>query len=102
MMLRKKNNLLVEEHLLSLNKIKETETDAFFYTRLKARMERENTVQEWNFPLKPIWLIGAMSFLLLINILIMNVKNKTTKILSEQTNSIKDFAASYDQSVSSF
>jgi hypothetical protein len=101
-MMQQKNNLLVDDHLLSLKNMKETETDAFFYTRLKARMERENNSGQWNFPLKPIWVIGAMSFLLLLNVLMITAKNKTTKTQMEDTSSIKNFAASYDQSISSF
>lgn len=100
--MKKKNELLVEEHLLSLIEMKEAETDAFFYTRLKARMERENAATEWNFPLKPVWVISAMSFLLLINMLMIGLKNKTTKTPREETSSIKEFAASYDQNISSF
>ena len=100
--MKKNNNLLVEEHLRSLNEMKEAETDAFFYTRLKARMERQNGVADWNFPLKPIWIIGTMSFLLLINVWMINLKNKTSTIQTEDTHSINSFAASYDQSTSSF
>ena len=100
--MKRENNSLVDEHLLSLIKIKETETDAFFYTRLKARMEKENAANEWYFPLKPVWIIGAMSFLLLINVVMITIKNKTTKTTVEETSSLKSFAASYDQNISSF
>ncbi len=100
--MNKKNNSLVDEHLLSINEIKETETDEFFYTRLKARMEREHSEADWNFPLKPTWVIATMSFLLVINVLMFTAKNKTTKTQSEDTSSIKSFASSYDQSISSF
>ena len=100
--MKRENNSLVDEHLLSLIKIKETEADAFFYTRLKARMEREHSQADWNFPLKPIWVIATMSFLLVINVLMFTAKNKTTKTQSEDVSSIKSFASSYDQSISSF
>ena len=100
--MKRKNNLLVDIHLSSLIEMKEPETDAYFYTRLRARMERQNGVTEWNFPLKPIWIIGTMSLLLLINVLMINLKNKTTTIQTEDTHSIKNFAASYDQIISSF
>lgn len=102
MMMKKENNSLVDEHLLSLIDIKETETDAFFYTRLKARMEREHSQADWNFPLKPIWIIATMGFLLVINVFMFTAKNKTTKTQLEDTSSIKGFAVSYDQSISSF
>lgn len=100
--MEKKNNLLVEEHLLFLKEMKEVETDAFFYTRLKARMEKENAANDWHFPLKPVWIISSMSFLLLINVVMITVKNKTTKTTVEETSSLKSFAASYDQNISSF
>ena len=96
------NNLLVDEHLLSLIKIKETETDAFFYTRLRARMEREHSQTDWDFPLKPVWVIATMSFFLVINILMFTAKDKITEIQPEDNSSIKSFAASYDQSISPF
>ena len=101
-MMKRENNSLVDEHLLSLIKIKETETDAFFYTRLKARMKREHSQTDWNFPLKPVWVIATMSFFLVINILMFSAKNKTTEIQPEDDSSIKSFAASYDQSIYSF
>lgn len=100
--MKRENNSLVDEHLLSLNEIKEAETDASFYTRLKARMEREHSQADWNFPLTPIWVIATMGFLLVINVLMFNVKNKITKTQSEDVSSIKSFAASYDQNISSF
>ena len=101
-MMKRENNSLVDEHLLSLTGLKETEADAFFYTRLKGRMEREHSLADWNFPLKPIWVIATMGFLLVINVFMFTAKNKTTKTQTEDVTSIKSFAASYDQSISSF
>ena len=57
---------LVDEYLESLQQAGEVDTDPFFYTRLKARMENE-IAQEGRPLLKPGWLVGALSLFLVVN-----------------------------------
>ena len=60
-----KNTPLVDQYLESIENIKEAETDTFFYTRLKARMEGPQDV--WGFSLKPALLIVMLTIMLLVN-----------------------------------
>ncbi|MCX6317557.1 MAG: hypothetical protein NTW29_09720 [Bacteroidetes bacterium] len=91
---------LVDEHLQSLQGMQESATDDFFYTRLMARMERKESNPNWNFPLKPVWLAGALTILLVINGLILVQQNRGEKKTS--ASSIQDVASSYDQSISTY
>ena len=56
-----KSTPLVDEHLQSMQGMKELGADDFFYTRLKARMEREKSQQGWShrapggMPRRPQW-----------------------------------------------
>lgn len=91
---------LVDEHLQSLQGLQETGTDDFFYTRLMARMERKESTLVWNFPIKPVWLAGALTVLLFINGLMLVQQNQGKKKTS--ASSIQDVASSYDQSISTY
>lgn len=91
---------LVDEHLQSLQGMQETGTDDFFYTRLMARMERKENSPAWNFPLKPVWLAGALTILLFINGLMLVQQSQGKKKTS--VSSIQDVASSYDQSISTY
>jgi hypothetical protein len=91
---------LVDEHLQSLQGMQETGTDDFFYTRLMARMERKESSPVWNFPLKPVWLAGALTILLVINGLMLVQQNRGEK--KSSASSIQDVASSYDQSISTY
>ncbi len=93
-------NLLVDEHLDSLEGINNYEADPFFYTRLKARMQDELQKENWYFPLKPVWIIGSMALLLVFNVIMISVKNKNVN--NQEAHGIKGFAASYDQTIVSF
>ena len=99
----KKITPLVDEHLQSLQGMQEAGTNDFFYTRLKARMEKNLPQQGWGFPLKPVWMIGTLVMLLTVNgiMLAQQFKSKkSTAIVSPFA--LQNFAESYDQSISSF
>ena len=99
----KKITPLVDEHLQSLQGMQEAGTDDFFYTRLKARMEKNLPQLGWGFPLKPVWMIGTLVMLLTVNgiMLAQQFKSKkSTAIVSPFA--LQNFAESYDQSISSF
>ncbi len=97
--MKKKSTPLVEDYLESLQGIQEVGTDDFFYTRLKARMERERVPGGWSFPLKPVWVIGTLAFLLAVNGWMLSQQFKTKAANTTTTSGLQTFAASYDQSV---
>ncbi len=97
--MERKSTPLVDEHLQSMQEIQEVGTDDFFYTRLKARLQREKSQQGWSFPLKPVWIVGTLALLLAVNgfMLSQQLKIKSTTSAS----SLQSFAESYDQTISS-
>ena len=95
----KNNTPLVDEHLQSLQGMQETGTDDFFYTRLKARMEKVQPQQGLNLPLKPVWIIGSLVLLLAVNS-VMLLQQKETKQQSNTT-PIQQLATDYDLTISS-
>ena len=90
--MKKMDTLLVEEHLQSLQGIKETGTDDFFYTRLKARMESALEEEGWSFPLKPVWVIGSMALLLAVNIFMLSQQFKSKKNSKQSSATVQGFA----------
>ncbi|MDZ4796242.1 MAG: hypothetical protein SGI83_18350 [Bacteroidota bacterium] len=107
--MEKNSTLLVDEHLQSILGMREAGTDDFFYTRLKARMlarqsggEKEKPEQGWNFPLKPVWVVGALALLLAVNGFMLSNQFKGKKsTATAAASSLQNFAESYDQSISS-
>ena len=89
---------LTDAYLQVFEKIKEAEADPFFYTRLKARMEKGNT--EWSFSLKPVWIVSMLALFLLINTFFLVTQVKQSKETPEQNTSLQNFASGYDLSVS--
>ena len=89
---------LVDEYLQSLAGIKEAETDPFFYTRLKARMEKERST-EWKLPLQPAWLVSILALFVFINSFFL-VTGRQSRETSSQSTSLQNFASGYDLSVS--
>lgn len=97
--MEKKPTPLVDEYLQGIQGIQEVGTDDFFYTRLKARMEKENSQRGWIFPLKPVWIIGTLALLLAVNGFMLSQQSKTKS--TTPTSSLQRFAESYDQTISS-
>jgi hypothetical protein len=104
--MKNKSTPLVDEHLASLEGMQEVETDAFFYTRLKARLlaretggEARQSQKGWGFPLKPVWVLGTLVLLLLLNAFILSNQFKSTETASKNNNPLKNFALSYDQAI---
>ena len=92
---------LADEYLENLQPIKDAETDPFFYTRLKARMEKQLPDPGWSFPLKPVWLVSMLVLFLFINTFFLVTQVKQSKETIEQNTSLQNFASGYDLSVSS-
>ncbi len=102
--MKKKFTPLLEEHLLRLEGMQEAGTDEFFYTRLKARMLAKQTGGEsnWNFPLRPVWVLTSMTLLLVVNIFILSQQYSAKEKPSISSNSLQNFAEAYDQTISSY
>lgn len=100
--MEKKSTPLVDEHLQNFEGMQEAVTDDFFYTRLKARMQKEKSQPGWVFSLKPVWIVSALALLLVVNsfMLSQQFKNKETKSTASAS-SLQSFAESYDQIISS-
>ena len=90
---------LVDEHLQSLQGMQEAGTDDFFYTRLKARLEKDRSQQGWSFPLKPAWVVGSLVLLLAVNGFMLSQKFKTGKTQKPTSSTLQGFAESYDQTI---
>ena len=101
--MKQKCTPLVDEHLQSLTGMQEATTDEFFYTRLKGRMQDVSPRQSWSLPLKPVWVIGTLILLLAVNGFMLSQQVKTKKPATvANSNSIQNFAESYDQTISSY
>jgi hypothetical protein len=99
--MKKIDTPLVDEHLESLRAMQEVGTDAFFYTRLKARMEKRGEVAGWNFPLKPVWVLSSMALLFTINVFMLLQQFKTSHSQFRSSATVQSFAEQYDQTISS-
>lgn len=95
-----KNTLisLLEDHLQLLDTIQEVGTDAFFYTRLRTRLEARKAGEVWGFRLRPSLAIPALTILLVLNgfLLFQYTKNNNKK---DSAYSIQRFATDYNQSI---
>jgi hypothetical protein len=94
------NTHLADQYLESLNGMRQAEVDPFFYTRLKARMEKETADQGWSFPLKPAWLVSLLVIFLFINAFFLATQVKQNKAASSQETTLQNFASGYDLSIS--
>ena len=93
---------LVDAYLKSLVGIKESTTDEYFYTRLKARMDNRSPQDLVVGSLQPIWIVSSMAILFTVNIYMLSIKTATKQVNATETNGIKNFADAYDQTLSSF
>lgn len=89
------NDDQLEHDLNIISNLKEVSAPDFFYTRLKARMEKEAKLEQYEGSTKPIAVICMLTLFLFINSLIM--EKESTVIHSSSNQDIEAFAASYDQ-----
>ena len=92
------SNEQFEHEMNIISNLKEVGTPNFFYTRLKARMEKENLSNELANPLNPILVICALTLFLFMNSLLL--KNDSNIVNTNSSQEIEAFAASYDQTIS--
>ena len=98
------DNKRAEEILSSFDGIQPAETPSFFYTRLKARMEREQgSTAAPVFFLRPAFLAISLSLVLFMNIVFLTGSRKemvpSAKKLNNTTG-IQSFADAYDLNTS--
>lgn len=89
---------LLEDHLQLLDNIQEVGTDAFFYTRVRARLEARKAGEEWGFRLRPSLAIPALTLLLVLNGFLLFQYTKTIN-KKDSAYSIQRFATDYNQSI---
>ena len=85
----------LEHDLKIISNLKEVSAPDFFYTRLKAKMEKEAKLEQYEGSTKPIFVICILTLFLFINSLIL--ENDSSVIHSSTNQDIEAFAASYDQ-----
>ena len=92
-----KRNNRIEEILSSLDGSKRAAAPDFFYTRLRARMERgltKNNVREWM--LRPAYIVSALLLVLAINIFVfLQGDNETTATADNNESVQQSIAAEY-------
>lgn len=87
------NTPLADEFMKSLEGITAAETNPFFYTRLRGRMQEKS--HKAYYP-KPAWAIIVLCFFLTINIWMIAQERKSNKMIVEKKSSVEAFAESYD------
>ena len=92
------SNEQFEHEMKIISNLKEVGAPNFFYTRLKARMDKENLSNELAGPFQPIIVICALTLLLFINSLLL--KSDSNIVNTNSSQEMEAFAASYDQTIS--
>ena len=93
-----KGNTSIEEVLSSLDGSKRAAAPDFFYTRLKARMERgisKNNRRDWI--LRPVYIVSALLLVIAFNVLIfLRGDDETTTATADNNESVQQsIAAEY-------
>jgi len=91
------SNEQFEQGMNIISNLKEVGAPDFFYTRLKARMDKENLSNELAGPFQPIIVICALTLLLFINSLLL--KSDSNIVNTNSSQEMEAFAASYDQTI---
>jgi len=91
------SNEQFEQEMNIISNLKEVGAPDFFYTRLKARMDKENLSNELAGPFQPIIVICALTLLLFINSLLL--KSDSNIVNTNSSQEMEAFAASYDQTI---
>jgi hypothetical protein len=93
---------LTDEYLKSIEGMKDAGASPFFYTKLKAKMEKQTEEKKaWIFQLKPAYIISMLLVFLSINSFVVITQVQSKK--AETTNStLKSFANTYNLTVSNY
>ena len=92
------NNNKIEDILSSLDGVKRATAPDFFYTRLKARMEKDILpAPERPWILRPVYALGALAVVLLVNAaVIINRNNANDEMVINDNETIQSIAADYN------
>ena len=94
----KRTTYLADEYLDFAASVPPSETDTFFYTRLKARMQRSFAKQQGTLYLvRPRLMVGALSILLVVNSLLFVSMKESHPV--QTGNELQTFATSYDLNI---
>lgn len=102
--MKKVDTSLVDEHLKSLEGMKEATTDDFFYTRLRARLDSRNEKFQRKSPfiLRPGWTIATLLILLAMNGYMLSRGMGVKQNEKDTSSTVIQFAQSYDQTINSY
>ncbi|HEX4877631.1 MAG TPA: hypothetical protein VFV31_13230 [Chitinophagaceae bacterium] len=93
----KKENDNAELILGSIDNIERAAAPEFFYTRLRARMEREaETVIARPWVLRPVYALTALFLILLINAFVLIKGNNSTENITNTSDTMQSIAAEYN------
>ena len=98
-MKQKKNNLL-ENHMMVLNQLNGIHIDDFFYTRLKSKMESEKVNNQFELPIKPVFILSCLSLMLIVNIIFLDGESSSKNQVNTDK-SIEQIISMYDQNINS-
>jgi len=85
-----------EDLLGSLDHSQRAEAPAFFYTRLKARMERELLKNaKSSLILRPVYALSALALLLLLNAVVILQKDEVNANTVNENENVQSIAAEY-------
>ncbi|MBV9989158.1 MAG: hypothetical protein JO301_15875 [Chitinophagaceae bacterium] len=88
---------LIEETLQSLDGISRAEAPAFFYTRLQARLDKQQEPgASWWWFGKPAFSFATLALLLVLNVAALTRYLKKSDQPVQQTTGIQGFAKEYD------
>jgi hypothetical protein len=97
--MKEKDTSLLDSHLASLKNMQETDPGEFFYTRLRARMERNRMQQNPGrfYSFRPAWTVAVLALLLVVNGFLLSQQHRNR--VEPNNNPLRSFAASYDQTI---
>ena len=94
------NNRNTEDILNSLDGMKRVSAPDFFYTRLKARMEKrqEKPAPTGWWVLKPVYAVAVIALVIVVNLAVVFIKSETQSpgTLAADTDSYQSIAADYN------
>lgn len=92
------NDKNIDEILDSLDGVKRATPAGFFYTRLRARMEKEaGNAPSMPRVLKPVWIIGMLAVVLIINAaVILRTDNTTDTNPVSESEKLQSIASDYN------
>ncbi len=95
--MNKEQNKKIEDILNSLNGVQKAVAPDFFYTRLKARMEKgHDSLVPKSWGLRPVYAIAALIVVLLINVVvIISGQNANKEVVGADTDTLQSVAAEY-------